>query len=904
MTPASSTAGHPKQGLSPRQVAAGWEVVALSLTLLACAPLLTPLLTPGIATTHDGFLHIQRLIALEAAASDGAAASRWLPDLAYGYGQPLLLYYAPLSYLPALALRSVGAGYSGSFETSSGLAVAFSALTMYLLGRALFGRLGAATAGIVYAALPYQMVDLYVRGALAESWAFVWMPLCALCLLRLARMGNLWWGAGLAVTLAGLVLTHNVTALLFLPALMLLTLVLATRNPATQSRWRMVGLSAGSMAVGLGLSAWFWLPAIAERGLVHIEQTIEPDLFASFFLRGWPPFRPDLLYDYQQPVSEALGYPIFWPQIGLVQTLVSIAGAIAVMRLHGVLRLVGIWALLLVVGGTLVQLRPLEFLYDLIPLLAFVQFPWRFLAVIGVGSAVLAGCLVEAAGPRILTQASLAVIVGVLSLLTATAQLRPEVTPVADRLLSVETIIRAELADYGLGTTHSGEYLPVSSGQRNANRLRKTMLDAGDDDRSAQPASSAFQIEALDWRPDRITVSLTSTASTPEPLVFHQFAFDGWTAKIDGMSARALATGDLGLLGVSVPPGAHTIEVHWSSAHTTMRRQGIVISAVALATLAFLLAAEQLSGRRRWIIAVALAAGVVVMVIEGPALSDLQISSTSGELEIRRRTVDDHLLLVGVRHDAARLRTDGLLLSHLFWFARDTVTTGYRATLEAVAQDGTVHRAPWIYEPLSRLWQRGELVPTTVAVRLPPDFPPGPALLRLTFEEPPSRSPIMLGSVTVPDQLETPAAAPVANGTPIGDGLQVAVTDTGSTAVRPGTPHDVVLRWQSRAAAVDRERELLVIAAAQTGDGEITSEIGRPGAWFAPLPFWQAGDIIEQYLRLNIPQTLTAGQFPVTVRIYTRALAHGGAAEPGASSVRLRGRPLAELPAGTLTVTP
>ncbi|MGE3272286.1 MAG: hypothetical protein AB7P40_26295, partial [Chloroflexota bacterium] len=146
--------------------------------------------------------------------------------------------------------------------------------------------------------------------------------------------------------------------------------------------------------------------------------------------------------------------------------------------------------------------------------------------------------------------------------------------------------------------------------------------------------------------------------------------------------------------------------------------------------------------------------------------------------------------------------------------------------------------------------------------------------------------------------------ATVATGTPIGDGLQVAVADTGSTAVRPGTPHDVVLRWQSRAAAVDRERELLVIAAAQTGDGEITSEIGRPGAWFAPLPFWQAGDIIEQYLRLNIPQTLTAGQFPVTVRIYTRALAHGGAAEPGASSVRLRGRPLAELPAGTLTVTP
>src|SRR6187397_1776236 len=95
------------------------EVVAVSVVLVASLLLLWPLTLPGIPATHDGFLHIQRLIALDAAAREGAPFTRWLPDLAYGYGQPLLLYYAPLGNLPALVFRLLGAGYVASFELTS-----------------------------------------------------------------------------------------------------------------------------------------------------------------------------------------------------------------------------------------------------------------------------------------------------------------------------------------------------------------------------------------------------------------------------------------------------------------------------------------------------------------------------------------------------------------------------------------------------------------------------------------------------------------------------------------------------------------------------------------------------------------------------------------------------------------
>src|SRR5205823_3713987 len=98
---ATAAARQPARGRLRAAPSSVWDVVGLGVTLCALVPALLPLAAPGMAATHDGFLHVQRLIALEAMVRQGAPFSRWLPDLAYGYGQPLWLYYAPLAYAPA-----------------------------------------------------------------------------------------------------------------------------------------------------------------------------------------------------------------------------------------------------------------------------------------------------------------------------------------------------------------------------------------------------------------------------------------------------------------------------------------------------------------------------------------------------------------------------------------------------------------------------------------------------------------------------------------------------------------------------------------------------------------------------------------------------------------------------------
>ena len=85
---------------------------------------------------------------------------------------------------------------------------------MYFMGVVITrNRLAAVIAAVLYVSFPYRLVDVFVRGALAESWSFVWFPLILAGTWRgLANRRVPWY---LPVAWAGLLLTHLPTALYF-----------------------------------------------------------------------------------------------------------------------------------------------------------------------------------------------------------------------------------------------------------------------------------------------------------------------------------------------------------------------------------------------------------------------------------------------------------------------------------------------------------------------------------------------------------------------------------------------------------------------------------------------------------------------------------------------------------------
>ena len=144
-------------------------------------------------------------------------------------------------------------------------------------------------AGLVYTYVPYHLLNLYVRANLAESMAFVWLPLClwaARASVVRTRRAPLLPIVGLAVSYAGLMFTSNLVIVLFTPLLvgyvLVLTIVYAIPEevdrrtvswPRRFGFWlrRCLPPLCGGL-LGLGLSAAFWLPMVLERQFVRVDQ--------------------------------------------------------------------------------------------------------------------------------------------------------------------------------------------------------------------------------------------------------------------------------------------------------------------------------------------------------------------------------------------------------------------------------------------------------------------------------------------------------------------------------------------------------------------------------------------------------------------------------------------------------
>ncbi|MDQ3011461.1 MAG: hypothetical protein M3X11_12245, partial [Acidobacteriota bacterium] len=151
----------------------------------------------------------------------------------------------------------------------------------YLWLRRIVGDGVACAAAVFYTALPYHLiVDLYIRGALAELFAFIWMPLALYFGLRFADRPRLAC-LGLATSYALLIVSHLPTALIFTP----LPLGYAWFMAKPDERRRHGILTIYALGLGVGLSAVYLVPAIALRRFVSMQEMQRPvTYFGNWFL--------------------------------------------------------------------------------------------------------------------------------------------------------------------------------------------------------------------------------------------------------------------------------------------------------------------------------------------------------------------------------------------------------------------------------------------------------------------------------------------------------------------------------------------------------------------------------------------------------------------------------------------
>src|SRR5260221_8138750 len=138
-----------------------------------------PLFNSGFFPMHDD-TQVQRVYEMGKSLSDGMFPVRWVADLGYGYGYPIFNFYAPLAYYFGGAINLIGIDSLISTKIMMVIGILFSGASMYLFAREFWGKKGGLISGLLYLYAPYHAVDIYVRGDVAEFWAYGFIPLAFL----------------------------------------------------------------------------------------------------------------------------------------------------------------------------------------------------------------------------------------------------------------------------------------------------------------------------------------------------------------------------------------------------------------------------------------------------------------------------------------------------------------------------------------------------------------------------------------------------------------------------------------------------------------------------------------------------------------------------------------------------
>lgn len=405
--PTRQPASQRSRGLAPQ----------LLLVLLFSGIAVLPLLKPGYFWgAHDARHDVYFIFEYSRAMEDGIWLARWAPDFSWGYGYPFFLIYGPLtSFLGSLLVNLVGLGYTQAVEVLFGLTILASGLAMYGYVRSWLGRNAGLVAAVAYVFVPYRLVEVYVRASLAEYVALMWLPLIlwavrgAFVASRPANGRSVVWPlVGTALALSGLMVTSNLVALIFMPLLALYCLLLLLNRvneeqplrklsresllPLVASLARISIAPATGLIFGLLLTAFFWLPALAEGQLVNQDQWYggyyDPE---KHFVYPHQLFEPGWGFGISQPGPDDVQQGALSFQLGAATIVLAVVALVGLRRLSPASRreLFFLWGWLLL--AVLLMLPVSAWAWQHLVFVSYAQFPWRWLMLATVPLAILAG---------------------------------------------------------------------------------------------------------------------------------------------------------------------------------------------------------------------------------------------------------------------------------------------------------------------------------------------------------------------------------------------------------------------------------------------------------------------------------------------------------------------------------
>lgn len=541
---------------------------ALILVLISLFTLL-PFFRTDFFYTQD-HIFVARLHQMHKALVDGQFPVRWSPDLRFG--EPTFNFYAPLPYYIGGIFTILGMDIIGAVKLLFILSTVLSGLGMLIFLRTMFNNWSATAASILYVFAPYRAVDLYVRGALSESWAFIFFPLIFLTSLNLSKKQSLKNIILLSLSLAGLFLTHNVMMVIFLPFFMAWVLFLICK----QKNLKLFYHFSFAIFLGFTLSASYLLPAFFERQFIqsqyltlgHFNFRAHFVAVGQFFSTFWG-YGSSLWGD-----KDGLSF-----QIGLVNwVIIVLSGTLAFLnkaRKETVFLFVFLFASFLM--SLFMQHNKSAFIWEAIPILAFIQFPWRFLGISIFLVSILGGLLVFLSKGRLYIPISIIFISVILNF----NYFKPNQYVSYDFF---DKFLKEESMQKGVDLTK--DYLPIWVKVLTEEEIKTPLVDEGE-----------VIIEGFERRSS--SAYFNASVKTDSLITIPITYFPGWQIKVNDTRLEQNEPNEFGLINFNLSKGEYNVLAEFKD--TFIRSIGNVISLISLFVIALILLKDKLKSILRYV---------------------------------------------------------------------------------------------------------------------------------------------------------------------------------------------------------------------------------------------------------------------------------------------------------------
>jgi len=900
-----------------------------AILVLLVAPLIAiyPLLPAGIPATADGPLHLIRSVEFDAILRSGILYPRWAPDLAFGYGYPLFNYYAPLFYYLMEIPHVLGASFELALKLVIFACYFVYGFAMYWWIRPLLGSGPALVAGIAYTFFPFRFHETYVQGDYPQFLAWAIAPFAFGAIYRLFAAEHLKFQNALVLilTLAAILLTHNISALWLAPALTGYTGALAIQTATGRdfsTALRRVAAAAGCATLACGLTAYFWLPALAEQGVVQLNRLRTDDYNVRHsFIDVATLLTPPRVVD-QTAANAPLYLHLGWGHLALALLTVPLLivplaiGRSKFLRTLPTAFLTHVvfgWALLLITAW--LTLPPSDVVWRHLALFAYTQFPWRVLQLSALGLAILAAtasCLaIRAVASRKMRTIGdpFALILGaalIIVVVPSLVYLYPHTPFLVSGALTPADVTAFERNGGAVGTTSTGEYYPLDVTSRPTAPLPSDFRTTGRLDRAQLPTGSQVSFTPLSGDGERYALSLP----TPTTLHFNLIRFPGWQAWIDGNLVPTRPSSGQGLLLVDAPAGSHTLTLQFVD--TPPRRAGWLIalaSALVLAGVgigvrlgmprgspAVATAGEPRRETDRLVVPWRAAGGLsgvllvlLVLRVWSPPFYTMVFARRSplnaviGAQHTSNVRFGDSIELIGYDLSSTSVRPGGQLKVTLYWRALKPLTVNYRslAMIARVGDQGLLAQDDRVHPggiPTSS-WRTDHYIIDEHTITIPKNAPEMVYQVQVALYDPNTLAHLPVDGLSgsaagqaILQQIHVLGPAPNRAdfrdaGSPVfGGKITLLGYQVNGQQFKPGQDLRVTLLWQANGPIGKNYTVFVHLIDARQNQGAGQDNPPHNGQY--PTSDWLPGEQIEDTYTVHLPPKLAAGDYHLAIGLY------------------------------------